>query len=78
MIDRIFLAHPRAAGETYLQHQRVALSVAGELLAAGLACVVHAIVPALCERTGSTAIKRLHDRVILHRAPAPAQPPTRA
>lgn len=76
MFDRIFLAHPRAVGETYLEHQGVAFSVAGELLIAGLAAAVHGLVPALFERTGSEAIKRLHDRVILKRLPAaPPVPP---
>lgn len=66
MLD-VFLRHPRAVGETYLEHMAVALSYGLPLIAAGLACVVHAIVPALFERTGSRAIVNLHSRLIATR-----------
>jgi hypothetical protein len=62
-----FLKHPRAVGETYLEHMAVALSYGIPLIAAGLACVVHAVVPALFERTGSRAIVNLHSRLIATR-----------
>jgi hypothetical protein len=63
MFRRLFLDHPRQAGESYLQHQRVALSFALPLLGAGLAALVHAMVPALCETTAGDAIRRLHERL---------------
>ena len=63
----LFLKHPRAVGETYLEHMTVALSFGLPLIAAGLACVVHALVPAMFERTGSRAIVNLHSRVIASR-----------
>jgi Family of unknown function (DUF6356) len=66
MLD-FFLKHPRAVGETYLEHMAVALSYGLPLIAAGLACVVHAVVPALFERTGSRAIVNLHSRLIATR-----------
>ncbi len=68
MIDRLFLEHPRSMGEGYLQHQRTALSFAGELMLAGLACAVHALIPCLFERAGSQAIQRLHARMVLNRS----------
>ena len=70
MIDGLFLRHPRAVGESYLQHLAVALGFARELIVAGLACLVHAVVPALFTRTASRAIERLHTRLVLHRAAA--------
>ena len=70
MIDGLFLRHPHAVGESYLEHQTVALGFARELAGAGLACGVHAIVPALITRTASRAIERLHARLVLHRAAA--------
>ena len=68
MIDGLFLRHPRAVGESYREHRTVALGFAQELVVAGLACAVHAIVPALFTRTASRAIERLHARLVLHRA----------
>jgi hypothetical protein len=38
------------------------------LFLASLACIVHAVVPALFVRTGSEAVTRLHDRMVVHRA----------
>lgn len=69
MFTRLFLQHPRSIGESYLEHQRHALGFGFSLLLASLACFVHAIVPALFVRTGSNAITRLHDRMVVNRAP---------
>ena len=63
MFRRLFLSHPRQAGETYFQHQKVALSYALPLLGAGLAALVHALIPGLCERTAGDAIRRLYQRL---------------
>jgi len=68
MFTRLFLDHPRSVGESYLEHQRRALGFGLSLLVAALACLVHAIVPALFVRTGSDAVTRLHERMVVHRA----------
>jgi Family of unknown function (DUF6356) len=67
VFTRLFLEHPRSVGESYLEHQRHALGFGLSLFLASMACFVHAIVPGMCVRTGSTAIKRLHDRMVTHR-----------
>jgi hypothetical protein len=36
---------------------------------AGFACLVHAVLPFLFVRTGSSAIAELHDRMIVRRVP---------
>ena len=59
MFRRLFLSHPQQAGESYFQHQRVALSFAWPLLGADLAAIAHAIVPDLCERTAGDIIRKL-------------------
>lgn len=63
MFRRLFLSHPATVGESYFQHQRVALSFALPLLGAGLAALAHAIVPGLCETTAGDAIRKLHARL---------------
>lgn len=63
MFARLFLTHPQSVGETYLEHQRVAVSFAGPLLLAGFACLLHAMIPGLCERTASSRIEILHARL---------------
>lgn len=67
MFARLFLDHPRAVGETYGQHQRMALSVAGALFVAAFAALLHALVPACCERTASGIIVDLNARVTQRR-----------
>lgn len=67
MFSRLFLEHPQSIGESYLEHQRRALAFAFSLFLAALACFVHALVPGLFVRTGSDAVTRLHDRMVVHR-----------
>ena len=67
MIDRWFLDHPRSVGESYFAHQRKALSFSGSLFAAGGACLIHALVPALFKCTGSRTVALLHESMTLNR-----------
>lgn len=62
--DRLFLLHPRSLGESYWTHQRHALGFAATMIVAGVACGVHALVPAFFVKTGSEAICHLYDRLI--------------
>ena len=39
----------------------------GTLLLAGFACLLHAVIPGLCERTASRRIEILHDRMVANR-----------
>ena len=52
-------AHLDAANETYFEHMRFAATVGAMAVAAGLACLIHALIPALCTRTCSLTIGRL-------------------
>jgi hypothetical protein len=63
MLQELFLAHPSRVGESYFVHQRLALAVCFTLLGAALAALVHAFIPALCERTASRTILALHQRI---------------
>ena len=67
-IARLFTQHPASVGETYLQHLRTALGFGFRMLIAGLACVVHALLPCLFECTASRCIGQLHDRMVVNRS----------
>ena len=67
-LTRSFTAHPHTVGESYSQHLRASLSFSGALLLAGLAALVHGLLPFLFVRTGSTIVNRLHARMVVHRA----------
>ncbi len=68
-IERLFVEHPRSLGKTYLQHLREALTFGAVMVAAGAACMLHALVPALFPRTGSSAVSRLYEQMVLRRSP---------
>jgi Family of unknown function (DUF6356) len=63
LLDRIFLEHPRSLGESYWSHQRRAFGFGITMVVAGLACVIHAVFPAVFERTASSTVTRLHGRM---------------
>ena len=64
---KYFLEHPQSVDETYLQHHGKALSFAFRLMGAGVACLVHALIPGLFVRTGSTMIEELHKDMVIQR-----------
>ncbi|UTP38278.1 DUF6356 family protein [Phenylobacterium sp. LH3H17] len=59
MFDQ-FTRHPHSVGETYAQHFRMACGFASAMILAGCACLVHAVLPFLFERTASDCVDRLH------------------
>jgi hypothetical protein len=71
-LRRLFLEHPRSLGETYFEHQRLAFSFGGVMLAAGFACLLHGLLPAVFRQTGSQAVFHLYDRMRLRRLPKTA------
>jgi Family of unknown function (DUF6356) len=75
-LDRLFLAHPRKVGENYLEHGAFALRFGSRLLLAGMAALVHAIVPCLCETTASRLILAMHDDIVARRTKANQPQPT--
>jgi hypothetical protein len=52
-------AHLSEAGESYWQHFRFAAGVGLMLLAAAVACIIHALVPGCCTRTASRTVDEL-------------------
>ena len=67
-MKRLFLEHPASVGETYLEHMAMAGSFAAHLFVGAFCCLVHALFPFLFEKTGSTIINELHDRMVRNRA----------
>lgn len=54
-------------GETYLEHFLHAVSFGWAMLLGSLACFVHGLFPWAHTRTGSQAVVRLHDRMVINR-----------
>ena len=62
-----FRRHPASVGETYVEHFGVATSFGFSLIKAGLACLVHAVLPFLFTTYAGTSIADLHRRMVAHR-----------
>lgn len=75
MFNRVFLDHPRAVNENYVEHGRAAARFGCELMIAGLACLVHAVIPAAFTTTASRRVASLHERMCKDRVvEAPCTP----
>jgi hypothetical protein len=62
-----FTEHPAAVGETYGEHLCSAWSFAARMIAAGIACFLHGVLPFIFADSGSSTIQNLYDRMIVHR-----------
>ena len=67
MLKALFTEHPASVDETYAEHMGMALRFAARLFAASVACFIHAFLPFLFVKTGSTAIAELHERMVVNR-----------
>ena len=70
MAHNPFTSHPREVGESYSEHLVHASGFGLRMIAGGLACLVHAVLPFVFENAGSNAVRRLHGRMT-KRADAP-------
>jgi hypothetical protein len=73
-----FKDHPASVGETYFQHMGSAFGFALRLFGVSAACFVHGLFPFLFTRTGSSAVKRLHEDMIAARQRQSSDEPTPA
>lgn len=61
MAKNPFTDHPHSAGETYVEHMRVALGFFRQLMGASLAALVHALLPMFHKTTASDRVHCLHE-----------------
>ena len=62
-LSSIFLKHPEEKGMRYVEHLKHALALGLETLTCSIIFIVHGIIPALFETTGSTMIKNLSEKL---------------
>lgn len=70
-MDRIvkaFRDHPASVDETYFEHMRAALGFTFTMIRAAACCTIHAFLPFLFQKTGSTAVDELYRRMVTQRA----------
>ena len=56
MLSKLMLEHPRDIGETYGEHAGHALFIGTRMIGAGLACLVHALIPGLFVTTATSTV----------------------
>ncbi len=61
-----FKDHPNSVGETYIEHAKFASLSGVRLIIAGIACIIHGILPFLFVRTGSETTAHLHEKFATH------------
>ena len=68
---RLFTSHPASVGESYSEHLLQAMCFGLRMMGAGIACLIHGVLPFLFVRTGSRTIAQLNDRMIVSRRTLP-------
>jgi len=71
MLRRLFTEHPASVGESYGEHMAMAGSFALHMFLGSLACLLHALLPFLFVKTGSSIIQDLHGRMVTNRQRKP-------
>lgn len=68
--SRLFLDHPRALGMSWASHGAGAVKIGAQLIGAGCAAIVHAIVPGWFTDTAGRTVTRIYDHIQQRRASA--------
>ena len=71
MLGRLFLDHPRSLGMGWAGHGAGAVAIGLKMIGGGMACLVHAVVPALFTETAGRTVMGLHDYMTKRKAAAP-------
>ena len=70
LAHRMFVEHPRSLGMSWVGHGVGAVRIGAVLLGAGLACLVHAVVPGWFTQTAGRTVTRMYDHMNHRRAGA--------
>ena len=70
MADRMFLEHPRSLGMSWAEHGVGAIRIGARLVGAGIACMIHALVPGWFTQTAGKTITGMHAHMMNRKAGA--------
>ena len=68
--DRMFLEHPRSLGMSWAEHGVGAIRIGARLVGAGIACMIHALVPGWFTQTAGKTITGMHAHMMNRKAGA--------
>ena len=70
LADRLFLEHPRSLGMSWAGHGVGAVAIGVTLIAAGVACLVHAVVPGWFTQTAGKTVTGMYEHMMRRKAGA--------
>jgi hypothetical protein len=70
LAHRLFVEHPRSLGMSWAGHGIGAVGIGVTLVGAGLACLVHAIVPGFFTQTAGKTVTHMYDHMTRRKAGA--------
>lgn len=70
LADSLFTEHPRSLGMSWAGHAAGAVRIGAQLIGAGLACMVHAIVPGWFTGTAGRTVTSMYEHMTQRRAGA--------
>lgn len=70
LTDRLFIDHPRSLGMTWAGHGVGAVAIGARLVGAGLACLVHALVPGIFTETAGRTVTDMYSHMKRRKAGA--------
>jgi hypothetical protein len=70
LADRLFTEHPRSLGMSWWRHGAGAVAIGVRLIGAGLACLVHAVIPGFFTQTAGKTITGMYEHMMRRKAGA--------
>ena len=70
MAHRLFVEHPRSLSMSWASHGMGAVKIGAELIGAGTACLIHAVVPGWFTQTAGKTVSRMYDHMNQRKAGA--------
>ena len=70
MLSRLFQDHPKTLGMSWAEHGAGAVVIGARMIGAGVACILHAAIPALFTETAGRTVMSLHDHMVRRKAGA--------
>ena len=67
---RLFVEHPQSLGMSWAAHGLGAVRIGCRLMAAGAACMIHALVPGWFTQTAGRTVTQMHDDMVKRKAGA--------
>ena len=63
VMHRLFVEHPRSLGMSWFSHGVGAVKIGAELIGAGCAAIIHAVVPGFFTETAGRTVARIYDHI---------------